>query len=297
MTQKAMLYFEQALARDPEYALAYHGLSDGYSIPGLYAMLPPSVVIPKALAAATKAVELAPELAEARTSLGLVQLLGWDWDGAAASYRHAIDLNPRYALAHTYQAWLLSTVGRQREAAAAAALGQELDPLSPATNGIAALVSYHGRLYDQAISECEKTLERDPASFLGLLGISLSYSAKGMHKEAIGHAERGLSLSPEVNFLRALLGAVCAMAGEQQRARELLDDLLARAQRSYVGPTLIAWIYSNLNEPDLAFEWLDKACEERACTLGLGIRFPLYDAISGDPRFGKLLECLGLKAK
>ncbi len=294
MTQKAMLYFEQALARDPEYALAYHGLSDGYSIPGLYAMLPPSVVIPKALAAATKAVELAPELAEARTSLGLVQLLSWDWKAAADSYRHAIDLNPRYALAHTYQAWLLSTVGRQREAAAAAALGQELDPLSPATNGIAALVSYHGRQYDQAISECEKTLERDPASFLGLLGISLSYSAKGMHKEAIGHAERGLSLSPEVNFLRALLGAVLAMAGEEQRAREVLDDLLARAQRSYVGPTLIAWIYSNLNEPDRAFEWLDKACEERACTLGLGIRFPLYDAISGDPRFNALLGCLGL---
>jgi hypothetical protein len=118
-----------------------------------------------------------------------------------------------------------------------------------------------------------------------------------MHKEAIGHAERGLSLSPEVNFLRALLGAVLAMAGEQQRAREVLEELLARAQRSYVGPTLIAWIYSNLNEPDLAFEWLDKACEERACTLGLGIRFPLYDAISGDPRFGKLLECLGLNAK
>ncbi len=294
MTQKAMLYFEQALVRDPEYALAYHGLSDGYSIPGLYAMLPPGMVIPKALAAATRAVELAPELAEARTSLGLVQLLGWDWDAAGASYRQAIDLNPRYALAHTYQAWLLSTLGRQREAAAAAALGQELDPLSPATNGIAALVSYHGREFDKAIAECEKTLERDPASFLGLLGISLSYAAKGMHKEAIGHAERGLSISPEVNFLRALLGAVYAMAGQEKSARAVLDDLLERAQRSYVGPTLIAWIYSNLNEPDRAFEWLDKACEERACTLGLGIRFPLYDAISGDPRFAKLLECLGL---
>jgi len=225
-----------------------------------------------------------------------VQLLSWDWDAAGASYRHAIDLNPRYALAHTYQAWLLSTLGRQREAAAAAALGQELDPLSPATNGIAALVSYHGRDYDRAIAECEKTLERDPASFLALLGISLSYSAKGMHKEAIGHAERGLSISPEVNFLRALLGAVYAMAGQHQSARAVLDELLERAQRSYVGPTLVAWIYSNLNEPDRAFEWLDKACAERACTLGLGIRFPLYDSISGDPRYGKLLECLGLTA-
>ena len=294
MTQKAMNYFEQALARDPEYALAYHGLADGYSIPGLYAMLPPSMVIPKALAAATRAVELAPDLAEARTSLGLVQLLGWNWDAADASYLHAIDLNPRYAMAHTYRAWLLSTLGKQDEAAAEAKLGQDLDPLSPATNGIAALVSYHGRQYDQAITECEKTLERDPASFLGLLGISLSYSAKGMHKEAIGHAERGLSLSPEVNFLRALLGTVYAIGGEKESARAVLDDLLERSKRMYVGPTLIAWIYSNLDEPDLAFEWLDKACEERACTLGLGIRFPLYDAISEDHRFGELLECLGL---
>ena len=294
MTQKAMSYFEQALARDPEYALAYHGLADGYSIPGLYAMLPPSMVIPKALAAATRAVELAPDLAEARSSLGLVQLLGWNWDAAEASYLHAIDLNPRYAMAHTYRAWLLSTLGKQHEAAEEAKLGQDLDPLSPGTNGIAALVSYHGRQYDQAISECEKTLERDPASFLGLLGISLSYSAKGMHKEAIGHAERGLSLSPEVSFLRALLGTVYAIGGEKESARAVLDDLLERSKRMYVGPTLIAWIYSNLNEADLAFEWLDKACEERACTLGLGIRFPLYDAISGDPRFGELLACLGL---
>jgi tetratricopeptide (TPR) repeat protein len=238
--------------------------------------------------------ELSTELAEAHTSLGLVQLLSWDWEGARASYIRAIDLNPRYALAHTYQSWLLSALGRQREAAAAAKLGQELDPLNPATNGIAALVSYHGREYDQAISECEKTLERDPASFLGLLGITLSYAAKGMYKEALGHAERGLSLSPEVNFLRALLGAVYAMAGQQDAARSVLDELLERSKRGYVGPTLIAWIYSNLDEPDLAFEWLDKACRERACTLGLGIRFPLYEKISGDPRFGKLLECLGL---
>jgi len=294
MTQKAMLYFEQALAKDPDYALAYHGLADGYSIPGLYALMPPSVIIPKALAAASRAVELAPDLAEARTSLGMVQVLGWNWDAAEASFLHAIDLNPRYALAHAYFSWHLSTYGRQREAAVEANLARELDPLSPATTGIAALVSYHGREYDQAIEACEKTLERDPASFLGLLGISLSYAAKGMHKDAIGHAERGLSLSPDVNFLRALLGAVYAIAGENDAARAVLADLLERAKRGYVGPTLIAWIYANLDEPDLAFEWLDKACTERACTLGLGIRFPLYDKISGDPRFGRLLTRLGL---
>jgi serine/threonine-protein kinase len=294
MTQKAMLYFQQALSKDPEYALAYHGLADGYSVPALYALAPPAVIIPKALAAATRAVELAPDLAEARTSLAMVQVLGWNWEAAEASFLHAIDLNPRYALAHAYYSWHLSTVGRQREATAAANLGRELDPLSPAATGIAALVSYHGREYDKAIEACEKTLERDPASFLGLLGISLSYAAKGMHKEAIGHAERGLSLSPEVNFLRALLGAVYAIGGENDAARAVLADLLERGKHGYVGPTLIAWIYANLDDPELAFEWLDKAYEERACTLGLGIRFPLYDKISADARFGKLLARLGL---
>jgi serine/threonine protein kinase/tetratricopeptide (TPR) repeat protein len=294
MTQKAMGYFEAALAKDPEYALAYHGLADGYSAPLLYAFVPPSLALPKAIAAATRAVELAPELAETRTSLGFVQLLEWNWSEAEATLLHAIDLNPRYALAHSFHSWLLSTVGRQREAEEAAKIGYELDPLSPVTSGIVALVSYHGARYDQAIRECQRALEQDPASFLGLLGISLSYAAKGMYKEAIGHAERGAKLSPDVNFLRGLLGAVYAMAGERESALAVLNDLTERSHRKYVGAPLFSWIYAGLDERDLAFEWLDKARAERSCTLGLGIRFPLYDRLSSDPRFGQCLAQLGL---
>lgn len=294
MMQKALGHFEAALVKDPEYALAYHGLAEGYSMLGLYAFLPPSVALPKALAAATRAVELAPELAETRTSLGIVHLLGWNWSAAEATLLHAIDLNPRYALAHFFHAWLLSTSGRQRAAADAAQIAYELDPLSPATNGIVPLVSYHGRQYDQAIAEFQRALERDPGSFLGLLGISLSYAAKGMYKEAIGHAERGVKRSPDVNFLRGLLGAVYAMAGERESALTVLDDLTERSRRMYVGPILFSWIYAGLDERDRAFEWLDKACAERSCTLGLGIRFPLYDRLSSDPRFSQCLAQLGL---
>jgi tetratricopeptide (TPR) repeat protein len=169
-----------------------------------------------------------------------------------------------------------------------------LDPLSPATNGIVPLVSYHGRQYDQAIAEFQRALERDPGSFLGLLGISLSYAAKGMYKEAIGHAERGAKRSPDVNFLRGLLGAVYAMAGERQSALAILDELKERSQRMYVAPVLFTWIYAGLDERDSAFEWLDKACAERSCVLGLGIRFPLYERLSSDPRFGQCLAQLGL---
>jgi tetratricopeptide (TPR) repeat protein len=207
---------------------------------------------------------------------------------------HAVDLNPSYALAHIFNAWLLSTTGRQREAADAAQIAYDLDPLSPAINGIVPLVSYHGRQYDQAILEFQRALERDPGSFLGLLGISLSYAAKGMYKEAIGHAERGVKLSPDVNFLRGLLGAVYAMAGERASALAVVDELQERSRRMYVGPVLFSWIYAGLDERDLAFEWLDKACAERTCVLGLGIRFPLYDRLSSDPRFDRCLAQLGL---
>lgn len=295
MLEKAIHHYEHALAKDPDYALAYCGLADAYNVPGLWGFLPPSEVLPKALAAATRAVELAPDLAESRTSLGFVQLLNWNWEAAESSFLHAIDLNPRYALAHSFYAWLLSTVDRQREASEAARLGQELDPLSPATNGIAALVSYHGRQYDQAIDECFRTLERDRTSFLGLLAMTLSYTAKGMYKEAISHAERGVSVSPDVNLLRALLAAVYAMAGENAAAEKVLAELLERSTKAYVGPTMISWIYANLDQPDVAFEWLGKACSSRDCTLGFGIRVPLYDRISSDPRFQELLRCLELE--
>jgi eukaryotic-like serine/threonine-protein kinase len=294
MLEKAIRHYEHALAKDPNYALAYHGLADAYSVPGLWGFLPTSEVLPKALAAATRAVELAPDLAEARTSLGFVQLLNWDWEAAESSLLHAIDLNPRHALAHSFHAWLLSTLDRQREASEAARLGQELDPLSPATNGIAALVSYHGRQYDQAIGECERALERDRTSFLALLAITLSYAAKGMFKEAINHAEQGLSLSPDINLLRALLAAVYAMAGDRAAAERVLAELLERSRQEYVAPTMISWTYANLDQPDIAFDWLGKACAARDCTLEFGIRVPLYDKISGDSRFQELLACLGL---
>jgi len=292
--EKAIQHYAAALSKDPDYALAYSGLADAYNVPGLWGVLPASAVLPKALAAAQRAVELAPDLAESRTSLGFVQLLNWDWEAAESSFLHAIDSNPRYALGHTLLAWLLSSIDRPREAAEAARVGLELDPLSPATNGIAALVSYHARRYDQAIRECERALDRDKTSFLGLLAITLSYAAQGKYKEAIARAEEGVELSPDLNLLRALLATVYATVGDRGAAESILTDLLKRAGEGYVGPTMISWIYANLDQPDAAFEWLRKACAEHDCTLAFGIRVPLYDRISGDSRFQELVRCLRL---
>jgi serine/threonine-protein kinase len=292
MMEKAIGYFEAALGKDPDYALAHHGLADAYSTIGLYAFAPAIEVIPKAKAAALRAVELAPQLADTWTSLGFVHMLSWDWKAAESALLRAIDINPRHASARTVHSWVLSILGRQSEALEEVRRGQELDP--QARSGLPAFVWYHGRQYDEAIVESERGLEIDPTSFLSLLVLSLSYAGKGQYDQAVQRGERAVGLAPGSDFMRALLGVVYAMAGQQEAARVILSDLVERSSRSYVSPILVSWIYANLQEPDSAFEWLGKAYDERTCTLGSGIGYALFDGIRDDPRFGELVQKLGL---
>jgi serine/threonine protein kinase/Flp pilus assembly protein TadD len=295
MLKKSMGHFQKALEKDPDYALAYHGLADGYCVLGLYGFAPPSAVVPQARAAVERAVALAGDLAEVRTSQGFLQLINWEWANAERTLASAISLNPNYPLAYSFYSWLLTTIGREREAQDAARRGQELDPLSPVTNGIAALVSYHARDYDRAIRECERALEIEPSSFLGLLAITLSYAAKGDHAAAIAHGLEGVRLSPDALFLRGLLGAVYGMAGRRAEAEQVLDDLEQRSTMSYVAPMLRSWIQSHIGETDLAFASLEEALAERSCPLGFGVRFPIYDGLRADPRFADLLRRMALR--
>jgi len=295
MLPKAVRYFRQALQTDPSYALAHHGLADAYGVLGLYAFAPSAVVMPKARKLAERAVQLDPALAEVHTTLGFTQTLAWDWDGAERSFLRARELNPRYALAYSFSAWLFTTVGRGAEAIDAARHAQSLDPLSPITNGILALVLYHARDYTEAIRQSARVLDLEPNSFLALMASSLSYSEKGQPAESIRAAERGVALSPDVLFLRALLGAAYAKGGQVDGAHVILADMQRRAETQYVAPVLQSWILAQLGETDGAFESLDRAYDERACTLGLGMRFPLYDALRPDPRFARLFERLGLR--
>jgi eukaryotic-like serine/threonine-protein kinase len=292
--ESAIPHFEEALKHDPGYALAFHGLADCYCALGLYTLLPPSVVMPLAKTAALRGCELAPELPETQTSLGLFQILDWDWRAAEASLRSALKRNPRHALAHSFLAWVLSTVDRPAEAAVAARSSHELDPLSPVINGIAALVHYHAREYDQAIEHCERVLEMDPMSFIGLFAMSQAYACEGRYEEAIRYSEEGARLSPDSLFLQGLVGVTYAMAGKTGEAREIIAELESRSRKDYVAPILFSRIYAHLGETDRAFEYLDKAFAERSCTLAFGIRSPMYDPLRTDPRFGALMTSLGL---
>lgn len=295
MLKRSMGYFQRALEADPEYALAYHGLADGYCVLALYGFAPPREVIPTAARAVERAVSLAPELAEVRTSQGFLELLRWNWTEADVTLTTAIRLNPSYALAYSFHAWLLTTVGREAEAEVAARRGQEHDPLSPVTNGIAALVAYHRRDYVQSIRECERALEIEPSAFLSLLAITLSYSAMGDWHMALKHAREGVRLSPDTMFLLGLYGAVCGMAGQHEEAQRVLAELDVRAATMYVAPMLRSWIYSHLGKMDLAFAALEEAVAERSAPLGFGIRFPIYDVMRADPRFADVLQRMQLR--
>jgi serine/threonine-protein kinase len=290
----AMQHFGEALRHDPGYALAHHGLADCYSVLGLYGSVPPREVIPRAKAAALRSVELAPDLAEAGTSLGHVQILEWDWTGAESTLRSVIAKHPRHALAHSFLAWLLSDVDRPAEAKAVARRAYEVDPLAPVVNGVAALVHYHAREYGDAIAHCERVLELDPMSFIGLFAMSLSYAHEGRYPQAINYAKEGVRLSPGVTFMQALLGVVYALAGKIDDARDVLAKMKEKARTEYVAPVLLSWLHAHLDETELAFECLDQAIAERSCMLAFGIRAPMYDPLRVDPRFDVLIGRLGL---
>lgn len=287
----AIQHFAEALRHDPEYALAYEGLAVSYCSLGLYAFMPQSAMMQLAKDAALRAVELAPDLPETGTSLGWVQILDWDWKGAESTLRSVIANHPRDALAYSFLALLLSDLERPSDAKVAANRAYEIDPLH---NAITALVHFHAREYGDAIAHCERMLELDPMSFIGLFVISLSCACEGRYPQAIRYAKEGARLSPDVMFVQAVHGAICAMAGKTVEAREILAALIQRAHEDYVAPILLSWVYTHLGEIELAFECLDKAYEERSPTLAVGIRSPLYDPLRLDPRYDALLGKLGL---
>ena len=295
MLTQSMSFFQRALEKDAHYALAHHGLADGYNVLALYAFAPPGSVVLQARHALVRAVELAPHSAEVRTSQGFLELLTWDWAAAERSLDLAIQLNPRYALAYSFIAWLYTTIGRERDADRAARRGQELDPLSPVTNGIAALVAYHARDYARSVAESQRALELEPTSFLARLAITLACAASGDFTMAVEHAAEGVRLSPDAVFLYALRGAVHGMAGHREEAAASLADLDRRARNgTYVAPVLRSWVHLHNGETELAFSSLEEAYTERSCPLGFGVRFPIYDGIRSDPRFGNLLARMNL---
>ena len=285
--KKSIEYFNQAIAKDPRFALAYAGLADCYVVPAN--QLPPREAMPKAKAAALRALELDETLPEAHASLGRVlAAYHWDWTSAEREYKRAIQLNPRYAIAHQWYGGYLSVMGRKDEAIAERKLAQELEPLSLIINFELGLAFYHARAYDQAIEQFQKTLELDrnfpaPNSFL-----PAAYEQKGMYSEAITEFKKSIPLTgaSESTLLKAGLGHVYGVTGRKSEARAVLNELKETSAKEYLPATSIALVYAGMGEKDQAFVWLDKAYEQRASQLQWIKLEPRWHSLRSDRRSG-----------
>jgi TolB-like protein/DNA-binding winged helix-turn-helix (wHTH) protein/Flp pilus assembly protein TadD len=294
----AVAYFNQAVEEDPNYARAYSGLADTYALLGdwQYAVMTPKEALPKAKAAAIKALELDSTLGEAHNSLAFC-LDGFDWDfeSAEKEFRRALELNPGYATAHHWYAWHLALVGRNAEAIAEMKKAQNLDPLSLIINADLAELLVIAHFYDESIQQSRKTIEMDPNFGLAHNQLAQAYLQKGMHDEAITELQKAIQLSGDSPTCKANLARAYATGGKRDEALRLLSDLKKRSNPGYSYASEIATVYAALGDNRQAMTWLEKGYEERF-NPGVLLR-PGFDRLRPDPRFQDLVRRIGLPAQ
>lgn len=295
---KAVHYFDQALAVDPNCSLAYAGIADCYTLLGFYTDATPAEVMPKAKAAALKALEIDESLGEAHTSLGdVLSFYDWDWEGAEREFLRAIELNPSYATAHHWYANYLGALGRHADARAEIACALHLDPLSLIINAWAGVLLYVGREYEKAIDQLTKTVELDPGFSVAHAYLGMAHEERSSFPEAIAQFEAAVDISASSPVFLAMLAHGCALSGNTGEAVRILDSLVALAAHCYVPSYAIAVVYVGLRDFDAAFRWLTRACDERCIWLSLLNVDPRLDTIRADRRFSDLLQRIGLGAQ
>ncbi len=293
----AIACFKQAIAADPTYALAYAGLADCYALLGAaeYGALPPRDALPKARAAAMRALEIDPGLAEAHASLGLVQwTFDWDRDAAERSLRRAIQLAPGYASSHQWYGEMLAEAGRSREAEGEIRRALDLDPLSLVINADLGLFAYYARDYGQAIEYYKATLAMEPYFVPARLGLALAYTQEGHASEALTELAEAGKVAPGEPGVMATAGYVLGRAGRTAEARGVADELQRLAAQRFVPAYYIGGVLVGLGDAAGAFAWLGKACEQRCSLLGALAVDPAFDPLRNDPHFAELLRCAGL---
>jgi serine/threonine-protein kinase len=292
---RAIGYFNQAIEKDPNYALAYAGLSDsygGFSDGGFLAAKEGSG---RAKEAAKKALAIDDQLAEAHTSLAaLMCFYDWDFAGAEPEYRRAIALNPNSPMGHYLYGSYLSIVGRQAEAVAEKRRAQELEPSSIVINFGIGWALYRARQYDQAIEAFRQTLDMDRSFGNTFRFLGLAYLQNGAYDEAISALQEAVKLDPSHTGFIANLGYAYAMSGRNGETQKLLEVLRGLSTRRYVAPYDLALIYAGLGDKDQAFTQLEKALEERSNFLAYLKGEPAWDGLRSDPRFANLLRGMGV---
>jgi TolB-like protein/Tfp pilus assembly protein PilF len=293
--KKAIKCFEHAINIDPNYALAYSGLADAYVSFDFHGLLPPWETMPKAKAAARRAIIIDSSLAEAHTSLACVKLIyDRDWATAEKEFKRALELNQNYAHGHNWYSQYLMATGQIEESFKESMIALSLDPFDIGTNLHLGWHYLHAREYDKAIKQLTKVIDLDPHFYLAHLLLGMAYEQRGRFSEALAEFQeaRVLEDSP---VLLGFLGYTYAALGNKSEAVELLNELQERAKRSYVPPYSMALIYSCLQDQDKAFESLDEAYSDGNQWLTWLKIAPEFDSLRTDPRFATLLRRLNLK--
>lgn len=292
--QKSIEYYNEAIEKDANYALAYAGLAASYSVLG-NTYLPPHEAFPKAKANATKALELDEALAEGHVVMGAVRLLyDWNWAEAERELKRAQVLNPNHADAHNLYGYYLKAMGRLDEAKAETKRAQGLDPLSLMINTDVGVDYYYARQYDESIAQIKKTINLDPRFFIAYLWLGQAYEQKNMYAEAIATFQKGMDRAERHPQLLASLGHAYALAGNRNGAQESLHELREMSKRGYVSPYLFAVVYAGLGDKEQAYVWLEKAYEERSFFLIWLKVEPRFDSLRNDTRYKDLLRRIGL---
>jgi serine/threonine protein kinase/Tfp pilus assembly protein PilF len=302
--EKSIDYFNQAIERDPRYALAYSGLADAYVVLGIM-YLPPNQAFPNAKAAAQKALAIDENLAAGHISMGAYKLFyEWDWAGAQreaqrakelnAGYAKAIEINTNYDDDHHFYCQALDTIGKPQDSIAEMRRALELDPFSLSMNMEMGWSFYVARDYDQAISQCRQVIEMDPNFIAAYSCTAQAYEQKKMYAEAIADMNKARALVGDSPGVIEELACAYALSGQKGEAHKLLDALKQRSVLEYVDPGLIALIYTSLGEKDQAFAWLEKAYQMRSSGMTWLKVEPKFDPLRSDPRFTDLMRRVGI---
>jgi len=294
---KAIEHFQNAIKEDSSFAQAYTGLADCYNALGtvMVSGLPPIESRRLAEAAATKALELDPALADAHTALAYVNNYNWNWAAAEQGYKRALELNPNYANAHNFYANYLMSRGRIDESIAASNRARELDPFSLAISSQRGFLLENARRYDEAIEQLRAVIAMDPNHYHAHWVLGHTYVAKGQFEEAIVAAQKAVDLSQRAPGALGMLGLAYGLGGHEAEAKKVLNELLKLSEARYVTPAALVNVYIGLGDKEQAFVWLEKAYQERSNYLAFLKVFPIVDPLRSDPRFDELTRRVGLR--
>ena len=286
--------FKEAIKIDPDYARAYAGLADAYSIAAGNSFIDMADGLAKSKEAATKALELDDTLAEAHASLGLNLYDDLRYEEAQREFRRAIELNPSYATAHHWYRLCLVEMGKTKEATEEIEKAHELDPLSPIITVNVGLMNEVAGRWDEAIAIYDKLIKNEPTFANSYAFRAQCFAFKGMKERAYADLEAWHRLTRDEDGHKVNLALLCGWFGEREEALRLIEELIQKAGKSSVLEADIAECYAILGDRDEFFKWIDKAISARRIEVA-GLRyFPFFDKVKEDPRFPEIFKKLGL---